>query len=390
MLESLLRVLAFCVGFLLVVSSLSAAITTFLLPRPAAPKITRAVFRALRHVFNLLCRLAADYAARDRIMALYTPVGLILLVPVLMVVVATGFMLMFFGVGIPTLYEAFIVSGSSLLTLGFVTVNTPVQYVLAFAEAIIGPVLIALLISYLPTIYGTFQRRELPVSKLETAAGSPPSAVTLIERYFLVAGLSTNQHMQDAYTQLWSQWTDWFTDLEESHTSLAMVAFLRSQQPNRSWITSAGAVLDAAALVRSTLDIPRDTRADLMIRAGYLALRLIAKPYGFRYEKSASFPATPISVTRAEFDAAYLRWQKVGVPLLPNRDQCWQDFAGWRVNYDAPLLDLCALIMSPEAPWSGDRASGRWYLTPNYTGRNLVIDSETSAEANSEDALPDA
>jgi hypothetical protein len=31
------------------------------------------------------------------------------------------------------------------------------------------------------------------------------------------------------------------------------------------------------------------------------------------------------------------------------------DFAGWRVNYDEPLIRLANLTESPIAPWSSDR-----------------------------------
>lgn len=46
-----------------------------------------------------------------------------------------------------------------------------------------------------------------------------------------------------------------------------------------------------------------------------------------------------------------------GIPLRPDREQAWQDFAGWRVNYDRVLLVLSALTMAPYAPWSSDRSS---------------------------------
>ena len=41
-------------------------------------------------------------------------------------------------------------------------------------------------------------------------------------------------------------WEMWFVELEETHTSLAMLTFFRSPNPVRSWLTAAGAVLDAA------------------------------------------------------------------------------------------------------------------------------------------------
>jgi hypothetical protein len=51
-------------------------------------------------------------------------------------------------------------------------------------------------------------------------------------------------------------------------------------------------------------------------------------------------PTDPISIERSEFDAAYDRPAAGGVPMKPDRDRCWRDFAGWRVNYDAALIGV--------------------------------------------------
>ncbi len=380
-----LHALAFVAGLLIVLRTLLSALRTFVLPRAALDKIVRTLFRLLRIVFNLAMRLAPDYRRRDDIMALYGPIGLVVLVPTLLAFMEIGFALMLWGVGVESVFRALTLSGSSLLTLGFVTANTPAEYVLAFLEAASGTFLTAVLISYLPTIYSVFSKRESLVNALEVRAGSPPSAVTMIERSFLVRKLD-----EDDLNRLWRDWNAWFMELEESHTSLSVLPFFRSQQPNRSWITSAGAVLDGAALIRSSVDITFNPQADLMIRSGYLALKYIGTSYGFSYTPNPAYPAQPISVTRDEFDRAYARLARAGVPMKPNLEQCWLSFAGWRVNYDAQLLDLCALVMSPEAPWSGDRCQGRFRLTPVFKDRNIVLDSESSADANSEDALPDS
>jgi hypothetical protein len=67
-------------------------------------------------------------------------------------------------------------------------------------------------------------------------------------------------------------------------------------------------------------------------------------------------PDGPISVTRAEYDIACRRLSDAGATLKPDRDRAWRDFVGWRVNYDAPLLNFASLCMAPPAPWSSDRA----------------------------------
>jgi hypothetical protein len=142
--------------------------------------------------------------------------------------------------------------------------------------------------------------------------------------------------------------------VEESHTSFGSLVYFRSPQPDQSWITAAGAVLDAAALASSTLR-EHDADAELCIRAGYVALRRIADFFAIPYDPDPS-PADPISVAREEYDAVYDRLAAAGLDLKPDRDRAWRDFAGWRVNYDVVLITLCALVMAPYAPWSSDRS----------------------------------
>ena len=376
-----LKLIAFFLGLALIFFALKSAVKTFVLPRAAPDGITRFVFRSLRRLFNSLCLSVDTYLQRDRIMSFYAPVALVLLVPVLLFIIDIGFTLLYWSIDSSNLEFAFSLSGSSLVTLGFIApIDLPTR-VLAFIEAAIGMIIVALLISYLPTIYSVFSQRELMVSSWETRAGSPPWAITMIERAFLLDRM-------DDLTGIWDEWEQWFVQLEETHTSLSSVAFFRSQRPNRSWITAAGSALDAASFVRAAVDIEPDPHADLMIRAGYLALRYIVEPYGVNLKRDPRFPEDPIHVTRQEFDDAYNHLLSLGVPMRPDREQAWLDFAGWRVNYDAPLLMLCDLVMAPEAPWSSDRSAGLWYLTPKFKNRNIALDEATLYRERKESELP--
>ena len=58
---------------------------------------------------------------------------------------------------------------------------------------------------------------------------------------------------------------------------------------------------------------------------------------------------------REEFDAVCDTLTREGAPLRPDREQAWQDFRGWRVNYDQVLLRFASLCTAPSALWSGDR-----------------------------------
>lgn len=347
-LDILLHIAAFVVGAVIVVSTIYSAVETFVLPRSANDRLTRFVFRTIFFLFSLTTRNARGYEERDRAMAFFAPVALLTLPPVWIFLVMIGYTFIFWSVGYGDLVKSFEVSGSSVLTLGFVAVNRFPEYLITFSEALIGLMLIAILVAYLPTIYSAFQRREQMVTMLEVRAGSPPTAWEMIARYHRIHGL---ERLGDQ----WRAWEQWFVDIEESHTSIFAVIFFRSQQPDRSWITAAGAILDAAALARSTLDIPRDAQADLCIRAGFITLRRICDFFRIPYNSNPKSD-DPISIARIEFDRMYDDLAAQDIPLKPDRDQAWRDYSGWRVNYDVPLLALCALTLAPYAPWSSDRS----------------------------------
>jgi hypothetical protein len=343
-----LRALAVVGGVLAVFATLASALKTVVVPRGYVSWLTRRHFVAWRKVFGLFARPSRAYADRDRVMAHYAPVALVTLPAVWVTGVALGFAGIFWGSGIRPLSEAFVTSGSSLFTLGFVRPPGTGRVVLSFAEAGNGLGLVSLMISYLPTIYGAFSRREALVGLLEVRAGLPPSPAEMLTRYARIGWL----HRLD--DDVFEKWELWFMDVEESHTSQPSLVFFRSPHPERSWITAAGCVLDTAAITASTLDIERDARTDVMLRTGFFALRRIAGYFGILYDSDPA-PDGPISVTRREFDLLCVELDAMGIPLKPDRDQAWRDFAGWRVNYDSVLLQLCGMVMAPPAKWSSDR-----------------------------------
>jgi hypothetical protein len=155
--------------------------------------------------------------------------------------------------------------------------------------------------------------------------------------------------------EVWNDWQRWFAEIEESHTSLPALTFFRSPRPDLSWITAAGVVLDTAALMLSTIDVALEPRAAFCIRSGYLALRQIASVFKIPYDPDPN-PGDPITISREEFDQVYHDLAAQQIPLRPDMERAWQDFAGWRVNYDVVLISLATLTMAPYAPWSSDRS----------------------------------
>ncbi len=342
------RVLLALLGLGLVAAVLGSALRTVVLPRGVPAKLGRAVFNTMRSVYELRMRRADSYADRDAIMASYGPVSLLVLLQVWLVACWFGFAAVYLALGF-SLERALRESGSSLLTLGFDRPEGFASALLAFVEATVGLVLLALLITYLPSLYSAFSRREAHVTKLEVRAGSPPSGTELLSRVYTLG-------RGDLLNKLWLDWEDFFVDIEETHTSFPALAFFRSPQPDHHWVTASGAVLDAASLQASVVAGERDLDAELALRAGFLALARICEFFALSYPLDPA-PDDPISVRREEFDEALVRLDEAGVPLIQDRDQAWRDFAGWRVNYDAVLLNLATLTMAPYAPWSSDRSA---------------------------------
>ena len=335
-------------GVALVVWVGLSAVRSVVLPRGEVVFLTRWAFVAIRSVFGVWVRRLESYESTDRVLAFYAPISLVALPFTWVTLVIAGFTSIFWSLGVDPLRQSFFTSGSSLLTLGTEPLPDVPTHVAAFVEAALGLGLIALLISYLPSIYNAFQRREQLVALLTTRAGAPPNAITIIKRHHALDRL-------DEMDEIWDHWEPWFADVEETHTSQPSLVFFRSITHDRSWITSAGCVLDTAALRASTLDMPRNARAELCLRSGYLCLRRIADYYGIEHNSDPR-PDDPITIERGEFDAAYDELAGAGVPLRPDRDQAWSDFAGWRVNYDTVLLALSGLVSAPFAPWSSDRS----------------------------------
>ena len=357
--DVVVKVLWFAGGVFLVVLVIDSAVRTFMLPRGENAFTTRAVFVGLREVFNRLARLTRTYEGRDRIMALYAPVGLLVLPLVWLLLVMAAFTAMFHALGVRGFERAFEMSGSSMFTLGFVRPPDLPTTTLAFFEAASGLTLLALLISYLPTIYGAFSRREVLVSQLAVRAGEPPSGVEVLAR-------AQRMERFQLLDEMWVQWQQWFAEVEETHTSLAVLSFFRSPLSHRSWVTASGAVLDAASLRLAAVDLPFDPQAGFCLRGGVFALRAVASYFGLPFDPDPA-PTDATSISEEEFLDACDRLVAATIPIRADREQAWRDFNGWRVNYDQVLIGLAGLVMAPYAPWSSDRSLR--YRRPTFGNR---------------------
>ncbi len=348
------EVLVAAAGIATVIGVLGSAITTLILPRAAPGRLNRFALVVTWGVLGVALGRAPSYERRDRFFAFLGPLFLLALAALWMALIWLSFTGFFWDLAghAPPAGEPFVTSVSSLTTLGFNRPGGTGADLLAGLEAVVGLALLALLISYLPAVYGSFSRREAMVNKLSARAGVPPSGVRLLswtwrfDRFEDLRGV-------------WTDFEDWFTEIGETHATFPVLAFFRSPRVGHSWITAAGSMLDGASLLCSVVDVPREIEAELSIRAGYLALRTVADTQGITYPEDPA-PGDPITLVREEFDDACAELEAAGVPLKADRDEAWRDFSGWRVNYDRVLVTLATNVMAPYARWSSDRSVSRY------------------------------
>jgi hypothetical protein len=347
-----LRVVAGIGGTLLVATTFLSAVKLVVVPRGGSQRITRFVFIVVRTVIERIAHAGRTFADRDRYLSLYAPLALVLIPFAWFTLVIAGFSLVHWGLLGGSYADALRVSGSSTLTLGVAFNESVPTAIVTFVQAALGILIGALLISYLPSLYQSYQRRETLVGMLESRAGIPPEPKEMLARFHRIEGIDLLDE------DVFMRWEQWFAEVEESHTSFAALVFFRSPHPDRSWITAAGAVLDSASLMLAVVNRPFSARTALCLRSGFLCLRRVADYFGLPYDPSPR-PDDPISVTRAEFDVVYDELHAVGVPLIADRDKAWRDFQGWRVNYDAVLVAIAKMVVAPPAVWSSDRPGDR-------------------------------
>lgn len=352
-----LQIIVFLLGLGIAVLTLFSAIKQTVLPGHKKVRLSRAVFRNTFRIFRFVSVRVPSDEVRDAIMAFYAPLSVMLLPFTWIILLIIGFTMMFWGVSEPSLGTALSLSGAAITTEGFLAPKEVAEITLYIIAGVIGLGIVGLLITFLPTVYSIYSQREQEVTRVAFRFGAPPSGVKVLAQAYRLG-------LAQELDEFWRTWEDWFTDMNETHISNIEVIFYRSVQRGTSWITTAGAILDASALFSSTVDRQDVPWLNLCFQAGYHTLRDIATELGIPLGSPLASDGS-IHLTRAEYDAACEELTSAGVPLQADRDESWRAFVGMRSQYDFALIALANTVHAPEAPWSSDRKLG-------LTARDLV------------------
>jgi len=335
------------VGVALVLASM---LRTVVLPRAVPARLARAAFLAVNWLLRLRLRLTgrSDYAARDRVFSLQAPLAVFAQLVTWGVLVWLLFAALFWSLSASAFTGASIshaleLSGSSMLTLGFDAPHGLPRQLTAFAAAGVGVTVLALVITYLPTLYSAFSRREELITKLTIRTGAPPSGPALLSSSWKLGRF-------DQLEEVWESWEDWFIEVGETHTTFPVLGFFRSPHANNHWVLASEAVLDGAALLITACDVTEQSRSELCLHAGIHALSSISDFLGIPHSPPEA-DAT-IMLSEQKFNTAFDELQSIGVPVRKHRDGAWAAFRQKRARYEPLLATLGRLTDAPESDWS--------------------------------------
>src|SRR5438552_1803913 len=284
---------------------------TVILPRPIIGSrvgLSRALVATTWRAWRWYC-LRLGPSPRERRLALYAPVVLVLMLVLWIVALMLGYGLILFAIRDqirPPLEDAWTATyfaGTTLLTIGFgdVVATSALARVVAIAAAGTGLVVVALTITFLFSLYAFFQRRELLVTTLDQRAGAPPSGLTLLETHGTLA-------MTDDLARVFADWETWAAEVLDSHLAYPLLGFFRSSHDNESWVSALGAMLDAATLCETAIEGVASGPATMLRRAGSHLVEDVTGYFRMAHEHGPG-------VEREEFESARERLRAAGYTL---------------------------------------------------------------------------
>src|SRR6201982_818230 len=245
---------AFLIGIAILITVVWDAFEVIILPRRVTRRfrLSRLFYKSLWTLWRFCARLIPGRKVRESAFSIFGPLSLLILVAVWAVGLVLSFGLMQYGAGsalnvagmTPSFWTDAYLSGTTFFTLGLgdVVPRSGMARALVVVEGGLGFGFLASVIGYLPFIYGSFSKREVSISLLDSRAGTPPTAGELLRRH-------SYPHGQEALRELLKEWELWCAELMESHLSYPVLAFFRSQHDNQSWVASLTAILDTCSLV---------------------------------------------------------------------------------------------------------------------------------------------
>ncbi len=342
------------VGLALVWLALYDVFQSVIVPRAvnrrwrAAAHLTRAAWR----VWRALARTISDGVRRENFLSTFAPFNLVASLAMWVVMLVVGFGCVLFAlraqlrpadVSFPS---ALYLAGTSLLTIGFgdIVGRAGLARLVTLAAGASGLSVVAVVTAFLFAVFGSFQRREAQVVVIGARSGSAPSGVGLLT----VAG---HARLRASLAPVLRSAQSWIAEVMESHLAYPILVYFRSSHDDESWVATLGTLMDASALLMTTIDggDEGDGEASITFAIGRHAAHDITHYFGIPALGSGP------GIIRSEFEEACDRLEAAGFQLC-RRDEAWEKFSALRSTYAAPLNAIARWLEIPPVQWIGDRS----------------------------------
>jgi hypothetical protein len=373
--ELALGILVGLVGVLLVLVVLLDIFNSVIVPRPTmrGTLLSRSIIRPGWRAWRSLATRVSEVNKREAMLAIFPPMALVLVLIAWVTLQAIGFGLLIYSLRgdfqpHPRILGSTYVAAASLFGVGqsaFLPAGRAARVVIPIVNAT-GLGTVALVITFLFSLYANFQRREARVVMLDARAGAPPSGVTLLETY-------AQLQMLDRLPEVFTTWEVWSAEVLDSHLAYPILTYFRSSHDNESWISALGAILDAATLMVSTIDAGPSGSAKMMVGMGAHLVEDISNQFNLPHNGD-------IGVEREEFEDARQRLAVAGFTLRDDADSAWGKFTKMRGVYASRLNAMAHAWATPPALWIGDRSTLR-IRHPDRGGAPATTAIEASMEA---------
>src|SRR6476661_7842303 len=245
-----LDLLFFLLGLVLAGLTLRDVFETVIVPGGS-----RASLRIGRRLVSLLLPVWKAMRGRRRgLSGSFAPLVLVLCFVIWMALLALGFGLMSYAARadfdppLRSFFDAVYIVGSSLVTVGLAESNPAgaARWVVLGA-GFCGLAVMTMAVTYLLEVQNSISRRDTGIIKLNTSAGEPPSAVTLLERFAAIRN-------KDALREILEESRNWCATVRQSHASHPSLIYFQSVGTGAGWPAALGALLDLALLLELCLD----------------------------------------------------------------------------------------------------------------------------------------
>ncbi len=299
------------IGAFLIFAVLWEAFETVIFPRRVTRRLrmARIFFRGTWVAWKAVVHPISAARPRERLLSIYGPLSLIVLLGLWAFMLIIGFGLLYRGVAAisedqKSLVTNLYYSGTTFFTIGLGDVRalTPFGRFLTVAEGGTGLGFLALVIGYLPGLNQSFSKREVNISLLDARAGSPPTAAEMIYRRH-------DDHGMESVREFLHEWERWSAELLESHLSYPVLAYWRSQHDNQSWLAALASILDTSAFVMVGLEGACARQAQLTFAMARHAVVDLALIFGVtpRWPEPDRLPPAQLANMRARLMAAGLQ-----------------------------------------------------------------------------------